>query len=407
MAVSESRSNRVVHILSLVLTKTADGMIDPKLVLAWLMNTIGAPGFLIGLLVPTREAGALLPQLLLAQRIEQSTRRKYFWIVGSAIQGVCALGIAGAAIWLSGALAGWVILACLAVLAVARSSCSASYKDVLARTVEKGQRGKISGAAGTVAAVAVLGYAVLISVGILPLDPVVIAGAIAFAGGLWLVGAAVFTILDEPKDDTAADKDRSIKALLQPLREDSELQTYIAARALLISTALAPPFLVVLGNLEGRSLGNLGVLMIASSIAAILSSYVWGALADKSSRQTLMAAGAGSALTLLAAAFAGFVGMGDSRVWLIPGFIFLAQIAYHGARAGRKTHLTDMDTGGRKSVYTALSNTVIGLMLLAGGLLGVINDALGTPFVLAILAGLSGTAVLVAYRLSEVQAVED
>jgi len=60
----------LTHVGSLVLTKTADGLIDPKLVLAWLLNAIGAPGYIIGVLVPVREAGSLLPQLFLAQRID-------------------------------------------------------------------------------------------------------------------------------------------------------------------------------------------------------------------------------------------------------------------------------------------------------------------------------------------------
>ena len=404
MAATEGRRNRAVHHTALALTKTADGLIDPKLVLAWLMNAIGAPGFLVGLLVPVREAGALLPQLLLARRIERSRRRKYYWVAGSALQGVSALGIAAAATWLSGAMAGWVILLCLAVLACARSACSASYKDVLARTVKKGQRGKISGAAGTVAAIAVFTFAILLGTKILPLTPSAIAAAIAFAGALWLIGALVFAALDEPEDDSGSGTNRSIRELFLPLREDSELQTYIATRALLISTALAPPFLVMMGNLDGGGLGNLGVLMIASSIAAIVSSYLWGALSDRSSRQTLMAAGAASAVTLSCAAIAGFVGMGTLGGWLVPAFIFTAQLAYHGARAGRKTHLTDMDTRDRKPVYTALSNTVIGTMLLAGGLFGVLSDATGPHVVLAILASLSAAAVFAAHRLSEVQA---
>ena len=62
-----------------------------------------------------------------------------------------------------------------------------------------------------------------------------------------------------------------------------------------------------------------------------------------------------------------------------------------------------MDTGDRKAVYTALSNTLIGVLLLAGGGLGLIADLAGVPVVLALLAGLSAAAVLTALRLSEVQ----
>jgi hypothetical protein len=401
---ADDSRNRLIHIASLALTKTADGLIDPKLVLAWLLNALGSPAFLIGLLVPVREAGALLPQLLLARGIQESRRRKVFWIAGSAIQGLCAVAIAAAAFGFSGAVAGWLTLTALAILACARSACSASYKDVLARTVEKGSRGKISGSAGSISAIAVFAFALLLGWRILPLSVEVVAGAIAVAGALWLIGAMIFGFLEEPEDDASAATDRSFREMFEPLQSDPEFQTYIATRALLISTALAPPFLVMLGNLGEGDLGNLGILMIASSIAAVVSSYVWGALSDRSSRQTLMAAGAISAITLCAAAVAGFAGMGPSSSWLVPAFIFTGQLAYNGARQGRKTHLTDMDTQDQKPVYTALSNTVIGIMLLAGGLLGVLSDVLGPPAVLGVLASLSAAAVIVAYFLSEVQA---
>ena len=66
--------NGVVHVVSLMLTKMVDALIDPKLVLSWLLTTLSAPGAMIGLLVPVHEAGALLPQLALARRVEASPR---------------------------------------------------------------------------------------------------------------------------------------------------------------------------------------------------------------------------------------------------------------------------------------------------------------------------------------------
>ena len=393
-----------IHLASLTLTKMADGMIDPKLVLAWLLNAIGASGVLIGLLVPVREAGALLPQLLLARSIQRAPLRKYFWAMGAAVQGLAALGMAAAAVFLPGNVAGWVIVGLLAVLAVARSACSSSYKDILARTVEKGARGKVSGSAGTLAAIAVFAFAILLSIGWLPREPMVISGAIAVAGVLWLLGAVTFSTLKEPRDDSASDADVSIAGLMRPLREDPEFRYYIATRAQLISTALAPPFLVMLGSGNGDAgLGNLGLLVLASSIASIASSYVWGALSDWSSRQTLMLAGALSGVTLITAAIIGFLAGAEAGL-LIAAYVFVSQIAYQGVRAGRKTHLTDMDSDGQKSVYTALSNTLIGAFLLLGGILGAIADVAGAEIVLVVLSGLSFSAIFSAYRLSEVQA---
>ncbi|BDW86033.1 hypothetical protein [Roseicyclus marinus] len=68
--------NGMIHVAALTLTKTADALIDPKLVLSWLMSALGAPGAMIGALVPLREAGALLPQLALARYVEASPQRK-------------------------------------------------------------------------------------------------------------------------------------------------------------------------------------------------------------------------------------------------------------------------------------------------------------------------------------------
>ena len=391
------------HVVSLSLTKSADGLVDPKLVLSWVLNALGAPGFLIGLLVPVREAGALLPQLALARMIEARRIRKTFWVAGSLVQGLAALAMGLIVLTLSGAAAGWAIVAALAVFAIGRSVCSASYKDVLARTVEKGRRGRVSGTAATIGSITVFAFAALLATGLIPREPGIIALALFTAGGLWLLAALLFASLDEPPADADTDRSRPLSALFEPLIDDPELQTYIATRALLISTALAPPFLVLLGSGQGSGFGNLGILMLASALAAIASSYVWGAFADRSSRQTLAIAGALATVTFLAAAAIGFGSGGPVAGLWVAGLVFVAQIAYEGARAGRKTHLTDMDTGDRKAVYTALSNTLIGVLLLAGGGLGLIADLAGVPVVLALLAGLSAAAVLTALRLSEVQ----
>lgn len=393
-----------IHALSLGMTKTADGLIDPKLVLAWLLGALGAPGAFIGALVPVREAGALLPQLVLAGGIQSLRVRKWVWAAGSALQGIAALGIAASAFLLEGWAAGAAVLACLAVLAVARSACSASYKDIAARTLQKGTRGTVSGLAGSAASTVVLGFAALVAFGVIPLEPGAIAAAIAIAGALWVAAALLFSALDETPDEAAGDTALAPADLARPLLEDGEFRSYIATRGLLIATALAPPFLVMLaGQGTSAGLGNLGLLMIASAAASILASYVWGRFSDISSRRTLAVAGALAAVVFMAAAATGFLTGGAGGQWAAAAFVFCAGIAYEGARAGRKTHLTDMDTKDQKTVYTALSNSVIGVMLLVGGAAGWLADAAGPETVLLLFAVLAAAAVPVALSLSEVQ----
>ena len=99
--------------------KSADGLINPKLVLSWILTHLGAPAYFVGLLVPIREAGALLPQLFIAGFLRSLPRRKFAWALGSLIQGLSALGMALAAFTLEGKALGLALVSLLALLALA------------------------------------------------------------------------------------------------------------------------------------------------------------------------------------------------------------------------------------------------------------------------------------------------
>jgi hypothetical protein len=397
--------NGVIHVLSLTLTKTADALIDPKLVLSWLLTALGAPGVMIGALVPVREAGALLPQLALARRVEASPQRKRFWAAGSAVQGLAALGIAGAALLFDGALAGGVIVACLAVLAVARSAASVSYKDALARTIAKRRRGAITGLAASVASVAVFGVGLVMAAGLFDVAVGPLAAIIAVAGAAFLLASLIFLSLREPATNTeGTHDDGSLATLVDPIFTDAQLRLFVASRAALAVTALAPPFIVMLTAASGRSaLDDLGPLVMASTAASVLASYVWGRLADRSSRQTLMAAGALGAAVFAVVGGLGLAFDGIGGALGAAAAIFAAQIAYKGVRAGRKLHLTDMAEDAFRARYTALSNTLIGAALLAGGLFGLAADRFGPAAVLLVFAVIAALGAVLSRGLDEVQ----
>ena len=306
---------------------------------------------------------------------------------------------------MSGALAGIAILACLALLAGARSASSVSYKDALARTIAKQRRGAITGLAGSVAAVSVFGVGLLMAAGVFEMAVASLAAVIATAGAAFLLASLIFMTLREP--DAAPQREDevgSIEALIKPIVEDGQLRRFVAVRAALAVTALAPPFIVMFSAASGRSaLDQLGPLMMASTAASVLASYVWGRFSDRSSRRTLMAAGGLGAVVF---AVTGGLGLayGDLGAPLgAAAAIFAAQIAYEGVRAGRKLHLTDMAEDAFRARYTALSNTLIGAALIAGGLFGVAADQFGPAPVLLAFAVIAALGAILARGLDEVQ----
>lgn len=402
--------NYGVHIVSLGLTKVGEGLADPKLVLAWLLDAIGTPTWALGLLVPVRESLAMLPQLAISARIRQLAIRKTVYVFGCLVQGAAIIGF-GLMGWLaqmfSGTVAGIVAVLLIAVFALGRSLSSISHKDVLGKTVDRGRRGSVSGTAGTIAALVTLLLALAYSMGWIALTVPVVSGMVALGGLCWLLAAFVFgSIREEPgATEGGIDGLAAVIAQLGLLRSNAPLRRLIVTRALLLSSALAPPFYIALsGDSTVSGLGTLGPFMIASASASLVSAYVWGRLADRSSRRVLMLA---ATLTALANAIAAFLALAMPQLLggslLLPALLFVLMIAHQGVRLGRSVHVVDMADRDSRATYTALSNSVVGLILLAGGIFGVIAQWLGIGAVLAIFTLMAALAIRAAAGLDEVQ----
>lgn len=393
--------NFYTHIVSLSLTKLSDGLLDPKIVLSWLLATLGASAFSVGLLVPIREAGALLPQLLIAEPIRKMPVRKWAWIVGSVIQGASAAGIALAALFLEPTKAGIVIVVLVGVLATARSVSSVSYKDVLGKTVPKSLRGQSAGTAASVAAVGVFVFGFLLLFDVVDRFTLVISGLL-LAGILWVIAAGIFsTLTEEPTQPQPAHTGGLWRTYWHYLTHDTELQKLIVARALLLASAIAPPYLILLaGEAAGGVFRALGALVIASSLASLVSGHIWGIFSDRSTARVLMYAGLMAGTTLGGAVVLSTLGY-FSQVLIVASVLFLLMVAYQGVRVGRATHLVNIADEHTRTGYTALSNTIIGIALLFSGALGLLVPAYGASIVVAILAVMCVLGAVVSMKMSD------
>ncbi|MDX5376471.1 MAG: MFS transporter, partial [Halomonas sp.] len=150
-ACREQPHNFFLHLSAALGNKLADELSSARLVLPWLLGVIGAPLWMIGLLVPIRESGALLPQLFVAGLIRLKPQRKWAWVVGGVVQALAAAILALLALYGQGGLGGALVLAALVTLSLARGLSSIATKDVLGKTIAKGRRGNLMGWSGSVA----------------------------------------------------------------------------------------------------------------------------------------------------------------------------------------------------------------------------------------------------------------
>ncbi len=399
--------NFFAYLLANLLGKVADEIASAKLVLPWLFGALGVPASFTGFLVPIREGGVLLPQLAVAAVVRQLAIRKYVWLVGAVLSCLSLLGMALSAVSLEGSAAGAAIILMLIIFSVSRGLCSVSAKDVLGKTVSKSRRGILMGWSASLSGVVIILVGLWMGgLGSEQAASNVFAVLLVTAGILWLFAAIAFSMVVEQPGATEGGGNALTVALrqLKLLRDDLPFRRYVIARILLLSVALAPPFYVLVAQQQSQGgLLGLGALIIANGLAASLSSPFWGYLGDRSSRtvMSLAAAGAGLLGIVTFAAVSLEWRWATSELGLAMIFLLL-NVMHSGVRLGRKVYLVDLATGENRAAYVAVSNTVIGVMMLAGGLIGLLGDWLGSAAVVLVLALLSSLAAAYVTSLPQV-----
>ena len=390
------------QVLASVASKTGDQLTKPGLILTWLLTATGAPALTIGLLAPVREAGSLLPQMWFANFISRHPIKKHFWVLGSLLQGLSVSGIAFATLFLDGTALGWTVVGFLVVFSLSRAICSISSKDLLGKTIPKTRRGRLSGLASSISGWVAVAIGLFFAfnrseeIPLLVFTILISAAAIFWFAGAWMMSRVI---------EFASPPDEGDKPLqsLSVLKEDKVFRRFCIARGLLASTVLSMPFYVVLAHEStGGRIKSLGLLMIAGSLATALSGFVWGKLSDSSSHKTLALAGLAAGLTGCLTAGISYVEMSEFlAAFVFAALFFLIGLAHTGIRIGRKTYLVDYSKPDNRAKLVAVSNTLMGLVLLLSGSFGLLAEALGAQAVILVFAILGIIGGLLALSLPE------
>lgn len=387
------------------LTKTGDLLISPKTVLAWLITAVGAPGWLASFLVPIRESGSLIPQLLIGVIVRRYRVRKGFWVLGSMLQGVSVLAMAAAVWWLEELAAGLAIIGLLILFSLSRGFCSVAMKDVQGKCIPKSRRGRLTGLSASLSGAVTFALSLLIFQGESDPSRAFYSALLAGGGVAWLVAAWVFLSVDEPAGASEEGHHALSEALgnLGLLKTDRAFRRFVMTRALLMCSSLAAPFLVLLAQGQSSLPMLLGSFVLASSLASTVSATVWGFMADTSSRNVMVLGGALAALICMASGGLSLWGPAPEWLeWVFPVAYFLLAIAHAGIRIGRKTYLVDMASGTLRTDYTSVSNTVIGVLLLLVGAFSAAVASVGSDWALLVLGAMGAMGACSALSLREV-----
>lgn len=404
-ACREVPGNFLLNAINGAITKLADQLASPGLVLPWMLDAFGAPAGVIGWLSPIRRSGALLPQLAISGQIRRYPVRKVFWMIGGFGFALALLAMAGAGLMLSGVQAALAVVAFLAVGSVARGVSSVAFKDVLGKTIPRGRRGRLLSIRATAGGLLALGAGLALKTIIAGRDDLLVyIGLVAIAGFSWFIATALIFFIEEVPGATEGGRNalEEARAGFHILDRVPGFRRFIIARVFLTSVELSLPYYALFGRqVTSQSAGDLGVFVTAASLARVLSSPFWGRFADRTSKTVMAMSG------LLAAAAGGLalvVGLGpdslqSSFVYSIP--LMIVGFAISGVRLGRKTYLIDSAPAEDRPLYAAISNTFLGVVMLAGGGLGFLAEAIGVSSLMLILAITALIGAGISYHLPE------
>ena len=391
--------NYVMNVVNGAASKLAEQVASAKVVLPWLLSTLGAPAYLIGFLLPIRQAGSLLPQMIISGQMRRFPVRKWFWVTTAIVQAMMLMLMILAALTLPPLTAGMLVATFLLVFSLARGVGSLSFQDVTGKTIPKGRRGRM------LAARSMIGGLLTIAVGIglktikSGEEDAFAALVLLFCGALlWSIAGLAFASIREEPGATEGGRNALGEALagLRFLAEQPWYLRYLAARTALLSVEIAAPFYVLyLKETLSVQTGTLGLIVVAAGAAAALSSPFWGRFADLSSRKVLVIGGLMGAATGAVALVLGILPSSFQSPY-VYGFIFvLLGFAEAGVLLGRKTFLIDQVDPSERTTCVAFANTAMGVVTLLFGFLGFLAQLYGirTVIVILIVLGIAGAAI--------------
>lgn len=402
----EVPGNFLKNTISGFCSKLAEQLMSPSVTLPWILSLVGNSSGLSGMLVPLKNLGSLLPQLMVSGAIRKYPVRKYFWAIPAFVQGVMVILMGISLLFLEGIDAGIAVVFLLLLFSIASGVSSVAFKDVMGKTIPKGKRGHLLAWRATGGGVLTLLFGLALYFYLKSSEPMaIILLLVGSAAVLWILAGVFFAWIKEGPGATGGGRTpiQEFKAGLQFLKEDQNLRNFVLARAFLMAIPLAQPFFVIIGKESTRAeFSGLGIFVIASGIAAMVSSPFWGRFADRSSRKMMLGIALFGIVNCCGVLGFMYLQPASQNLYLFAPLILLNMMAHGGARLSRKTYLTDFAPEAERPLYIALSNTLIGVFTLLTAGIGFIAEWFNYEVLLLFFISMLLISMFWTYRLREV-----
>ncbi len=400
---NQTRRNFWFGVLNGAFYITGETLMEPTLVLASFVSRLTDSPLWIGMIVPLRDGSWFLPQLWVSSFLQSEPRKLPYYRNMALVRALPWLAMTLVVLTVRDPL--WTLIiffACFSVTAVAAGLSGLPFLEVVGKTIPPERRGEFfalrlatGGLAGVGASFFVRWMLDENNVYVFPANFGVLFGtALALACASWLV----FAWIVEPSDQNVKPPVSLIDQLrraIQIIKSDPRYRRFIYLRSSLIVGGAATPFFAVYvqRTLDG-SLSMIGVYLAVYVITNLVTNFVLARISGKIGYQrvTEIAALAGLTMTLIVLTLILIASPLNLRgtipsLWLIPVFI-LSGIRESSQGVAGQSLLLEIAPLSERTLYLGFTNTLLGIILLATGLSGIVVQTFGllTLLTIAILA---------------------
>lgn len=411
----EVRRSFWLNVFNGALFNFAGRLIDPPVVLTWFVSRLTSSNLLIGLVPPLGQAGWLLPQVFVSARVQRMRRKMPSYAAAAGIRFAAWLLLAAAVWWIETPALLLITFFALYTLAwIAAGLAGLAFFEVTAKTIPAWRRGRLFATRQLVGGLLSLGAGWVVKAILThPALPFPHDHAVLFLlYSIAIVPAMLAFISIREPPGTAVSERIGIREQLRRgwgfLKEDAVYRRYMLARATLGLADIALPFYGVYAkDVLGAPEGIIGWYLTARVASRLAFNLPWGWISDRRGNRLVMrllSLGYGLAALLAMALVAGVEFFHLNGAWLpflvIPLYLIDGAIRPAQILAG-SNFLLELAPEEERPLYLGLSNTLMGIVVLASGFGGLLVDLMGFVGLFATAPALSMTAHFLATGLPE------
>lgn len=402
------RRNYALHLGNGAFTALGDAMTN-SVVMTSFATQLTTSNVLVALIVLVKDGGWFLPQFFVAPWAERLPLKLQIY------RGTTALRMATWAVIIlmtvfipDRSTLLWAFLAGMSCISLASGIAGLPWTLATAKIIPGEKRGVLFAKRqflGSVLGVAGGAAIALILSGQLGLDfPLNYALIFALSALFMLGGYALFGMVIEPPDPPVKTA-TSLRALLDRGRTivagDARYRAFLLLRSLLFLGNASVPFVTVFAR---RALGAgdayLGIIAVITLVVGLLSNLLWGRLSARHGNRfvfgVVAVCGAVTCLGLIALSLSDIPAQAGQIILIAP--FILSTMATTGIGVVGSPMLMDVAPANDRVHYFGLTNTVLGVVMLATSGVGAIADAAGFVGLFAV-CGVSFLGALACVRL--------